>query len=888
MNRYLMMLFAILLCFSPVYSQLPPIIDRELFFGDPEISGAQISPDGTFISFLKPFQGVRNIWVKERSEPFENARPITADTARPISSYFWSRDGKFILYVQDKGGDENYRIYAVDPKGKETPVPTARDLTPLEKVRAEIIDVPKSSPNQIIIGLNDRRADLHDVYRLDLSTGEKTLLRKNDQNIVGWTTDLNGDLRLGMRLTADGGSEILRVDPDTLISLYTVNSEETCSPSRFTPDGKKFYLETNKNRDRVELELFDLATGKSVLVDTDPQKEVDLGQAFFSDVTNELVATFYVGDRQRVYPKQKEFAATWAAMKKALPAGEIGLVSTTADENVLVVSVSSDVDPGSRYLFDRTSGKAELLYRSRPNLPSSQLASMKPVRYSARDGLVIPAYLVLPKGVPAKNLPTVMLIHGGPWARDMWGYNPEAQFYANRGYAVLMPNFRGSTGYGKKFLNAGNKQWGRGFMQHDITDGVKYLVAKKIADPKRMGIYGGSYGGYATLAGVAFTPDLYAAGVSYVGPSNIITLLKSIPPYWGPVKKIFAIRVGDIENPKDRKLLEDESPLNFAKDIKASLLVIQGANDPRVNKGESDRIVIALRDLGRPVEYLVAPDEGHGFAGKLNRLAAYTAMERFFAKHLGGRFQETMTPEIQAQLTKLTVDVSTLKVADNSVQAPKSVFTADPGLVKQDTMTYIAKMSVMGRDLSFTVRRAIAPFDIAGKNGWRVTESMESAMGTGTDTLVIDAATLLPLTRSGKQGPATVGLTFSRDSINGILTNGGQSMPVNVKLTQATFPDGAGLEIPVTTLPLKEGYSTSVAVFELMQGVKIMSLVVEGIDHVTIGTREYDAYRVSLTNPDDPSSGQKLWIAKDTRKLVKTEMKLPATMGGGTMVSELQ
>ena len=888
MKRSFIVLFSLVLLSGAAYAQMPPIIDRELFFGDPEISGAQISPDGKFISFLKPFQGVRNIWVKERSEPFEKARPLTADTTRPISGYFWSRDSKLVLYVQDKGGDENYRIYAVDPQGSGTPVPAARDLTPLEKVRAEIIDVPKATPNEIIIGLNDRRADLHDVYRLNLTTGDRTLLRKNDQNVAGWSTDLKGDLRLGLRMMPDGGTEILRVDPDTLVPIYSVSAEETCSPLRFTPDGKKFYLETNKNRDRVDLELFDLSTGKTSLVDTDPQKEVDLEDALFSDVTNELVATFYVGDRLRVYPKQKQFAETWAALKKALPQGEIGIGSTTADENILVASISSDVDPGSRYLFDRRTGKAELLYRSRPNLPSSQLASMKPVRYKSRDGLVIPAYLVLPKGLPATKLPAVMLIHGGPWGREQWRYNPEAQFFANRGYAVLIPNFRGSTGYGKKFLNAGNKQWGKGFMQHDITEGVKYLITKKIADPKRVGIYGGSYGGYATLAGVTFTPDLYAAGISYVGPSNIITLLKSIPPYWAPMKKMFAIRVGDMDNPKDLKMLEDVSPLNSAKNITASLLVIQGANDPRVNKAESDRIVIALRDLGRPVEYLVAPDEGHGFAGKLNRLAAYTAMERFFAKHLGGRVQESVTPEIRAQLGKLTVDVSTVKVAAAAAKAPAVPLMVNAALVKSDSMTYVAKMSMMGRDISFTVKRTILPIDVAGKKAWRVLETTQSPMGIGADTLDLDAASLLPLKRSATQGPASVKLVYSQDSIKGELSNMGNTMPVAVKLTESTFSDGAGFEIPVTTLPLKEGYTTSAAIYQLMQGVKSMTVAVEGIDHVTVGSRAYDAYRVTMTNPDEPAGGQTYWITTDTRKLVKSEAKLPSSMGGGTVVSELQ
>jgi dipeptidyl aminopeptidase/acylaminoacyl peptidase len=334
----------------------------------------------------------------------------------------------------------------------------------------------------------------------------------------------------------------------------------------------------------------------------------------------------------------------------------------TKDEQTWVVSVSRDIDPGSVYIYDCKTDKAELLYRKRHDLPSEHLAEMKPARYKARDGLVIPAYLTLPKGIPAKNLPAVVFVHGGPWGRDTWGYDSMAQFLANRGYAVLMPNFRGSDGYGKQFLNAGNKQWGTGSMQHDITDGVKYLIQEGIADPKRIAISGGSYGGYATLAGLAFTPDLYAAGFDIVGPSNIITLLNSIPPYWTPIKKMFSVRVGDMDNPEELKMLNEQSPLNSAEKITAPLFVVQGANDPRVKQAEAAQIVAALYRLGREVEYMVAPDEGHGFAGKLNNLAMSTAMEQFFAKHLGGRVQKDVRKEIKEKLDSITVDVSTVKM----------------------------------------------------------------------------------------------------------------------------------------------------------------------------------------------------------------------------------
>ncbi|HEY9710859.1 MAG TPA: S9 family peptidase, partial [Oculatellaceae cyanobacterium] len=429
----------------------------------------------------------------------------------------------------------------------------------------------------------------------------------------------------------------------------------------------RVYMVANKGNDvdRTRLVLFNLESKESELVDVDPKKEVDFGGLLFSEATDELIATFYVGDRLRIYPKNEEFARNLTFLQKELPEGDLALQSVTKDDRLYLVAVRSDVDPGSVYLFNRETGKVEKLYESRPELPKENLAAMRPIRYTARDGREIPAYLTTPKGVEQRNLPVVIMPHGGPWARDIWGYNPYAQFFANRGYAVLQPNFRGSEGYGKDFLNAGNKQWGTGAMQHDITDGVKYLIDQGIADPKRVGIFGGSYGGYATLAGLAFTPDLYAAGISFVGPSNIVTLIKTIPPYWLPIKKSFMLRVGNPDNPEDLKRLREQSPLFSAKQIKAPLLVIQGANDPRVKQAESDQIVVALRDLGREVKYLVAPNEGHGFRGETNQLAVTAAIERFFAPYLGGRYQESMSEEVKKQLQALTVDVSTVKAPES-------------------------------------------------------------------------------------------------------------------------------------------------------------------------------------------------------------------------------
>ncbi|MBU2445004.1 MAG: alpha/beta fold hydrolase [Bacteroidetes bacterium] len=890
-NLLIMIVLTICTIVSNSFAQFPPIIDRELFFGDPEISGAQISPDGKYITFIKPFNNIRNIWVKEINQKFDEAKPITADSLRPVTGYFWSRDGKYILFVQDKGGDENYRVYAVDPKASGDPVPSAHDLTPLEKVRAMFIDVPRTTPNEIIVGLNDRNPQLHDVYRINITTGERTLIRKNDDNIVGWMTDLKGELRLGVRLTADGGTEILRIDGDKLTSIYTVNNEESASPIRFTPDGKKFYLMTNKGDklDKIQLELYDLKSDKTKLLEKDPLNEVDFGGAMFSDKTNEILATFYIGEKRRMYPRQKEFEKDFGRLQKVVPQGDVSVVDMTDDEMTWLVSVSQDINPGLVYIFDRKSGTAELLYKSRPKLPSEHLANMKPVKYKARDGMTIYAYLTLPKGVPAKNLPTVLYIHGGPWARDFWGYNSIAQFLANRGYAVFQPNFRGSTGYGKKYLNAGNKQWGTGAMQHDLTDAVKFLIKEKIADPKRVAISGGSYGGYATLSGLAFTPDLYACGFDIVGPSNIITLLNSIPPYWAPIKKIFDVRVGDQNDPEDAKMLAEQSPLNYASNIKAPLFVVQGANDPRVKKAEADQIVIALRDLGRNVEYMLAPDEGHGFAGQENRLAMYTAMEQFFAKHLSGREQKEVRDAIQKKLDAITIDINsvTMPVREVTDETVKLLTSFDGAKVSASNRNYAMKIEVMGQKLNIDLNQTVSKAALDGKEVWRIIDVATGMMG-GSDTLDVDMNTLLPIRRMAAQGLGTVMMNFTKDGVEGMMKSGPQEFPINAKFDSPVLIDGSGTLIALSTLPLKEGYSAAYNTFDMRGGkAKKMIAKVAGTEKVKLEAGEFNTFKVEIISDEDGEIGSTLWYNKDGMYLVKSETKLPAQMGGGTIVMEL-
>jgi dipeptidyl aminopeptidase/acylaminoacyl peptidase len=865
---------------------LPPLIDRELIFGNPEISGAQLSPDGKYLAFQKPWKDTRNIYVKGVDEPFSAARLLTAEPKRPIPGYFWSRDSKYILYVKDNDGDENYNVYAVDPSAKPASgadVPAARDLTGLKGIRVQLVNVPKNDPDTIYIGLNDRDKAWHDLYKLKLSTGEKTLVRTNTERIVGWDFDLQGNLRLASRSAENGDTEILRVDSDKFTQIYSCNVFEACGTLRFQKDGKRAYMDTNKGAD-VDLSalmLFDPATGQTEMVESDPLKRVDFGQAIFSEATDELVMTTYDDDHVRRYFKDKNFEADFKWLTGKLPGKEVSRTSSTIDEQVWLVNANSDTEPGETYLFDRKTHKLTLQYQVREKLPRESLAHMKAISYKSSDGLVIPGYLTLPKGIPGKNLPTIMFPHGGPWGRDFWGYNGYAQFLANRGYAVLSMNFRGSTGYGKKFLDAGNKEWGRK-MQDDVTWGVKYLVAEGIADPKRVGIFGGSYGGYATLAGVTVTPDLYAAAVELFGPSNLITLMESIPPYWEAGRQMFYQRMGNPTTPEGKAMLIERSPLTDAAKIKTPLMIAQGANDPRVNHAESEQIVIALRDRGFPVEYLLIPDEGHGFARPVNNMASVMATEKFFAQYLGGRYQEGGTPEVVARLKEITVDPKTVvlarKMDAKSVGVPKLAMDLQPG-----TFKYQAKIEAGGQQMSLTISTTITE----DGGAWTATDVMETPNGNATETSTLEKGSLIERKLNLKQGPMAVDLNFAGDKALGNMNMNGKDQPISVDLGGPLFADAAASKQSISCLPLAEGYSTTFRNFDVQkQKVKLMQLKVSGIDKVTVPAGTFDAYKVEVSSDDGGGDKETIWIARDSHKVVK-ESAVLASMGGAILTQEL-
>jgi len=613
---------------APARSELPPLVPREVFLGNPVKSQARISPDGTRLTYLAPSTtNVLNVWLRTIGKTDD--KMITNDAKRGIRSYFWAEDGKHVLYLQDVGGNENFHVYSVDIASNEV-----KDLTPYEGVRAQNLLVDRKHPDEVLVGLNQRDKTVFDMYRVNLTTGESKLDTQNQGDVQGWGTDADFVIRGAQAQSPDGGT-IIRVRDSASApwrDLLTFPAEENGGLVDFTADGKSVYVESSLGSDVTRLIRVDTATGKELeLIATDPR--CDVGGIMVNDVTHKIEAVGFNYLRNEWKVMDPALAPDFEALKKVHD-GDFSVVSRDRADRTWIVAYTDDNGPVASYAFDRKSKKPTFLFVNQPALEKAQLATREPVVITARDGVKLVSYLTSPVGVPRKNLPMVLYVHGGPWARDQWGYDPTAQWLANRGYAVLQVNFRASEGFGKKFLHLGDKQWG-GTMQDDLTDAVKWAISQGIADPKRVAIMGGSYGGYATLAGLTFTPDVYTCGVDIVGPSNLKTLLASIPPYWATIRKTFDIRMGDMD--KDSLLNQKCSPLFHVDQIKSPLLIGQGQNDPRVNVRESDQIAAAMRAKNLPVEYIVYADEGHGFARPENRMDFYGRAENFLSKHMGGR-----------------------------------------------------------------------------------------------------------------------------------------------------------------------------------------------------------------------------------------------------------
>ena len=604
-------------------AELAPLLPLEDFFKDPEKAAYRISPNGQMILFRAPHMGRMNVFVQNLGDT--SATPITHETERSIYSAFWESDDR-IIYTKDIGGNENMHVLSVKPDGSGL-----TDHTPFDKTRAEVVDILEERPDELLIQHNQRNPQVFDVYLLNTATNEMTMVAENPGNITGWITDHDGKIRAAV--TSDGVNTSLLYrenETDKFKTVITTSFKETLYPALFTFDNKNLYCLSNLSRDKAALVEFDPKTASEVkVIYENPDAEVT--NIDYSKLRKVLTVVYYESDKLQKHFLDAESEQIDNKIKTVIPDYIFQINNKSKDETKMLVYASSDRYFGGYYLYDVKSGDLSKLADFKPWIKEQDMAEMKPVSYVSRDGLTIHGYLTLPKGIKAEKLPVVVNPHGGPWARDSWGFNSEVQFLANRGYAVFQMNFRGSTGYGRKFWESSFKQWGR-TMQNDITDGVKWLISEGIADSSRIAIYGASYGGYATLAGITLTPELYCCAVDYVGVSNMFTFMKTIPPYWEPLRQMFYEMVGDPV--KDSLMLAEVSPVFHADRIRCPLLVAQGANDPRVNVNESNQMVEALKNRGVPVEYIVKDNEGHGFYNQENQFDFYRAMEKFLATHM--------------------------------------------------------------------------------------------------------------------------------------------------------------------------------------------------------------------------------------------------------------
>jgi dipeptidyl aminopeptidase/acylaminoacyl peptidase len=619
------------------WKHLTPLIPRKILFGNPDKTQAQISPNGTKIGYLAPLNGVLNVWVCP-SDNLDAARPVTKDTYRGIRFFVWAFTNDHILYIQDKAGDENWRIYSTNLESGEI-----MDLTPLEGVQARIERTSHKFPDQILISINDRVPQLHDLHLLNIVTGETRLVQKNE-GFAAFITDDDFKVRFARRMTPDGGNDLLKPTKDgwTIFTRIGMEDSLTTDAIGFDKTGKILYMMDSRGRNNAALVALDTETEEARLLASD--QKADLSDAIFHPTEKNAQAAAFTYERKRWQILDPTIEEDFARIR-TIADGDFRVVSRTLDDSAWILAFLMDDSPMRYYLYDRERKEALFLFTDRKALEGFSLAKMNPVVIRSRDGLDLVSYFTLPVGSdsdgdgrPDKPLPLVLVVHGGPWGRDDWGFNPFHQWLANRGYAVLSVNFRASFGFGKAFTNAGNMEWGAK-MHDDLIDAVDWAINEKIADPERVGIFGGSYGGYATLVGMTFTPDVFACGVDIVGPSNLVTLLETIPPYWQPEVELFVKRVGDHRSEEGRALLVKRSPLNYVDRIRRPLLIGHGANDPRVKQAESDQIVKAMQQKGIPVTYVLYPDEGHGFARPENRLSFNAVAESFLSTCLGGRYE---------------------------------------------------------------------------------------------------------------------------------------------------------------------------------------------------------------------------------------------------------
>ncbi len=850
-----------------------PLIPRDIFFGNPEIAAGQLSPDGSKVSFMKAHNGIMNLWVKDFNQDFDNAVPLTISKS-PILGYFWSRDGKYVIYVNDKAGDENINIFLVDPHlATAESTPESKNLTPLDEVTAQFYLVSKKDPDLVMIGLNDRDKAWHDLYSLRLSTGELKLLFENNNRYTGYYFDWDETLRAASRTDEDGNNQLYAIDADgSFREIYNYSISESAGVVGWTPDNSAVYLVTNKGDINLStLYTLDIASGEMTLIESDPKEKVDFGNLWLHKEERHIISTSYTHDKTVRYFKDKQFETIFNHLQSKFERKEIGFISFTTDYQKLLLAVSSDDAATEVYFYDVKAYDLIIQYTPKPNLKEVEqhLCPMTSIQYPSRDGLMISAYMTKPKQHTAES-PAIFLIHGGPKGpRDYWGYNGTVQFLANRGYTVVQPNFRASGGFGKEFLNAGDKQWGQ-LMQDDITYGVRYLIDKGIVPSDKVGIMGGSYGGYATLAGLAFTPEVYACGIDIVGPSNLFTLLDSIPPYWEAGRKWLYQMVGDPDTEDGQALLYKTSPLFSADQIDKPLLIVQGANDPRVKQAESDQIVIALRDKQHPVSYLCAEDEGHGFRKPLNKMAMYAEVEHFLHQHLGGRYQEEIEEDVQATLDKITVDINTVEIADTSDIPWLDKFVPHQFDWSSRIHQYNITLQAMGQEFHMKM-----DLNINGDNEHKtITTHTSSQMGESSDKVTFDPQ-FIPQHRTAKQADTSISIGYNSTEVKAAAS--GNSVKLNAD--QVIHTDGISNILYIAAIGMRVDQSYRIKTFELAT-FKLKEQIINRLAN----TGDQEVYEI--VSADDKKDISTYYVNATTRVIEKGIRAMPS-MEYGEMKLEI-
>jgi len=899
--------------------QVVELLDRTLFFADPAISDVQISPDARLMAFLAPFEGVLHLWVKTIHAPFTEARRLTGNEEDPSSSYHWSADSRFLLYLRDSGGDENFHLFAIAADTTSSAALEVRDLTPYGTVQTRIYSLaPFDSSGVVIVGLNDRLSQFHDVYRIDIASGNRELVLQNPGDVVTWIVNLAGIPVAATRIGFGGGTEIAGVFGDTIVAVYGCEPDETCEPIRAHRDGSRVFIASNRgDRGRTELELLNPRTLEIEPVHTDPEGRADLSGVLFAPSTFELAAVMYNDDRTRIYPVDTLFPRDHALLEERFPELELTFGAASSNGALQVLQVSGDREPGTTFLFDVWRGRVDSLSAAHPDMPREQLRPTTAIRYRSRDGSDIPALLTLPVDSAPAGLPAVIVPHDGPWERDRWDYDPLVQFLASRGYAVLQPNYRGSKGFGKAHESSGFRAWGT-TAQTDLNDGIQYLVAEGIADPSRIAIVGLGYGGYAALMGASSSTARYAAAVAIGGPADLPSFLAELPPYASSLAPRYRSRVGDLDDPADLQRLEVESPIFMVNEFRAPVLLIHGVNNPIVNVGQSDRLAAALSQAGREVEYLRVGGEGRQFRRAENRLAIATAIESFLAAHLGGGNQ---VPALGAADPVLTRMADAGRAALGGALASVVLPTADGNRLRRGTLRYrlsttdgftiesvreIQRTSMNRRDIWRIIDSAMVPvyagmqadtmLDFAAQSDPSQPEfepidlpPPPDAEEPAWDTVEVDRRTLLPIRRR-TAGPISVAIDYSGEQITGEMQILGMTLPIDVAIMEPVFGDGPALELAIAGLPLRDGYEVPMRVFDIrLERVVPMLLRVQGREQVETPAGRFDAWRAELTpvSRRDAPTYQLLLMNEQPHYVIRSTVRVPGDGGGFSETTEL-